>query len=155
MSLRSTDDRLESFLAVTRALSVESRCVVAPRGFSGGRDAARDLLRSGFDPTAILCVSDMRAIGVLRELRNQNISVPRDISVTGFDNITLAEFSCPSLTTIQIPRARIGHMMLQCLAPDDPALLIPGGEYLIDPELVVRESTGGARTGRLAGAANA
>jgi DNA-binding LacI/PurR family transcriptional regulator len=155
MSLRSTDDRLESFLAETRTLSVESRCVVAPRGFSGGRDAARDLLRSGFDPTAILCVSDMRAIGVMRELRNQNISVPRDISVTGFDNITLAEFSCPSLTTIHIPRARIGHMMLQCLVPDDPELLVPGGEYVIDPGLVVRESTGAVRSHREAGVASA
>src|ERR1019366_9097650 len=78
-------------------------------GFIGGRDAARELLRSGFDPTAIVCVNDITAVGLLRELRDRGIAVPGQISVGGFDNISLAEFSSPSLTTIHTPRDRIGQ----------------------------------------------
>ena len=77
----------------------------------GGRLGAREILRSGFEPTAIMCVNDLMAIGVLRELRDQGFRVPEDISVTGFDNIRWSEFCFPRLTTIHIPREQIGKMI--------------------------------------------
>jgi DNA-binding LacI/PurR family transcriptional regulator len=111
-------------------------------GLEGGRQAARDLLASGFTPTAIICVNDFMAVGVLRELREQGLRVPQDISVTGFDNIRLAEFASPPLTTVHIPRERIGHIMFEYLAPDIKKHRPAGREVVIDPELMVRESTG-------------
>jgi LacI family transcriptional regulator len=82
-------------------------------------------------------VNDLFAVGVLRELRNRNIAVPGEISVTGFDNIEIAEFSNPSLTTINIPRERIAATIFRSLTAGEQR-----AQVMIDPELIVRESTG-------------
>ncbi len=144
--LPPTEARRLEFLETASRYSVEVR-TLAPvtDGFAGGREATRDLLRSGFEPTAILCVNDWIAIGAIRELRNRGISVPGDVSVTGFDNITLSEFCCPSLTTIHIPRGEIGRLVVEALIPDASGALLPARQICLDPELVVRESTGAAR----------
>ncbi len=110
--------------------------------------ADRDLLGSGFHPTAIICVNDFMAVGVLRELREQGIRVPQEISVTGFDNIKLAEFCSPALTTAHIPREQIGQIIFQSLVPDPEKEQLTGREIVIEPELVVRESTGPVRNTR-------
>ncbi len=109
---------------------------------AGGRDATRRLLATGFQPSAILCVNDYMAMGVLRELRDQGLSVPGDISVTGFDDIHLAEYACPGLTTAHIPRGNIGTLAFEALVPPDGAASLRGQEIVIDPTLIVRESTG-------------
>lgn len=111
----------------------------------GGAQAARGLLLSGFKPTAIVCVNDHMAMGVLRELRAHNCSVPRDVSVTGFDNISMSEFTNPALTTLNIPRDAIGHMAVKALLRDGNAPAVPP-EVLFEPELVVRDSTGSVPT---------
>ena len=125
--------------------SAEARIVAGVDGLEGGRQAARELLASGFHPTAIICVNDFMAVGVLRELREQGIRVPQDVSVTGFDNIRLAEFCSPALTTAHIPRERIGQMIFESLVPDAGKEQMAGREIVIKPELVVRESTAVAR----------
>jgi len=111
---------------------------------AGGRLAARQLLSSGFEPTAVICVNDYMAIGVMRELRDQGFQIPRDVSVTGFDNIELSAFVHPALTTANIPRHRIGEMAFEALVPTDRPGLKQGREILIEPELVLRESSGPA-----------
>ena len=93
----------------------------------------------GFMPTAILCVNDFMAIGALRELRDAGLEAPRDVSVTGYDNIDLAEYIYPALTTVNIPRRQIGQMIFAALVPDQDGAR--DNEILIEPELVVREST--------------
>ena len=90
----------------------------------------------------MLCTNDYMAIGALRELRDRGLRVPDDVSVTGFDNIALSEFLYPSLTTVNIPRQTIGRLIYDALSPD--AADAPDEEILIDPELVVRESTAAA-----------
>lgn len=110
-------------------------------GLEGGRQAARELFSSGFRPTAIVCVNDFMAAGVLRELRSEGISVPQDVSVTGFDNIALSEYCSPALTTVHIPREQIGHAVFDFLAPKGQMPRGKGCEVVIEPELVVREST--------------
>ena len=143
--LAATEARRLVFLETAAHYSVEARTLQpVADGFAGGREATRDLLRSGFAPTAILCVNDWIAVGAIRELRNRGLSVPGDVSVTGFDNITLAEFCCPSLTTIHIPRAEIGRLVVEALIPDESGALLPARQICLDPELVVRESTGAA-----------
>jgi DNA-binding LacI/PurR family transcriptional regulator len=121
--------------------ALEVRTAADADTLEGGRQATRALLADGYSPTAILCVNDVTAVGVLRELRERGIRVPEDISVTGFDNIKLSEFCYPALTTVHIPRDRIGHIISDILIPK------PGGapiehEIVIDPEFVLRESTG-------------
>ena len=102
---------------------------------------------SGYQPTAIICVNDIMAVGALRELRERGLRVPQDISVTGFDNVKLSEFCSPALTTVHIPRDRIGHIISERLAPTAERSDGAGDhEIVIDPEFVLRDSTGPART---------
>ena len=144
LSLGPVVDRRETFLDIVKHYggSIEHATVADADGYAGGREAVRELYRSGFKPTAILCVNDFMAIGVLRELRDMGLDVPRQVSVTGFDNIELSEMVYPSLTTAHVPRGLIGRQIFDCLVRDEADK--PGREILIDPELVVRESTGPA-----------
>src|SRR5436309_12690223 len=84
------------------------------------------------------------AVGALRELRERGLRVPLDVSVTGFDNIKLSEFCYPALTTVHIPRDRIGHIICDCLLPKSGQPAATESEIVIDPEFVVRDSTGPA-----------
>lgn len=145
-SLGPINERRTAFLdAVSRfAPRTQTKITDGADGPEGGRQAARELLSSGFRPTAIVCVNDFMAVGVLRELRAQGIQVPQEISVTGFDNIRLSEFCTPSLTTVHIPRQHVGQTIFECLIPDIRKPRPKGREIVIDTELVVRESTGPA-----------
>ncbi len=122
---------------------VEYKAVLNVDSPAGGMHAARELLFSPFKPTAIVCVNDYMAIGVLREVRAQGLAVPGDISVTGFDNIEFSEFTNPALTTLNIPRASIGQMAFDSLVRGVEAQSAPR-DILLDPELVVRDSSGPA-----------
>ena len=81
-------------------------------------------------------------MGALRELRERGLRVPQDISVTGFDNVKLSEFSYPALTTVHIPRQRIGHIIADCLVPKPGKGAACNPEIVVDPEFVLRDSTG-------------
>jgi LacI family transcriptional regulator len=142
-------DRKKAFLDTIKGYPGEVEfSVIADRdGPTGGRQATRQLLASGFKPTAIICVNDFMAIGVLRELHSQKLSVPRDVSVTGYDNISLSDFVCPSLTTLNIPREKIGHLVFEALVPKNESSSIRGLELQIEPELIIRESTEPAKKG--------
>jgi DNA-binding LacI/PurR family transcriptional regulator len=148
--LDSLQERKRAFLNTMKRYAGEvAHTVVTDRdGPVGGQQATRALLGSGFKPTAIICVNDFMALGVLKELREQGLSVPRDVSVTGYDNISLSEYAVPPLTTVHIPREEIGRMAFSALIPEtasngdgDAA----AREIMIEPELVIRESTGPAR----------
>lgn len=112
-------------------------------GLEGGRLAIREILASGFDPTAIVCVNDFMAFGVLRGLREGGLRVPEDVSVTGFDNIKLSEYCFPPLTTLHIPRDQIGHIVADVLLSGSKREE-PARDVLIEPEFVLRDSTGPA-----------
>jgi DNA-binding LacI/PurR family transcriptional regulator len=116
--------------------------VAAEDSPSGGLQATRQLFASGDAPTAIVCVNDFMALGVSKALREMGLAVARDVSIVGCDNISLSEFACPPLTTIDIPRGRIGHLVSEALMPDGEASPLWGRETVIEPELIIRDSTG-------------
>ena len=74
-----------------------------------------DFNRLSNRPTAVLCSNDMTAIGVMREAYNQNIKIPDDLSVVGFDDIRLAEFTIPPLTTVQMSQNELAKIAFQAL----------------------------------------
>jgi LacI family transcriptional regulator len=132
--------------AVSRhASQVEWTIAANLDSLEGGREAGLEILNSGFKPSAIVCVNDFTALGVLSSLREQGLRVPQDVSVTGFDNIKLSEFCWPSLTTLHIPRETIGHIVFEALAPDIVKTRPVGREVVIHPEFVLRDSTGPVR----------
>jgi DNA-binding LacI/PurR family transcriptional regulator len=140
------NERMKAVLdAVSRIPALEVRSAADADTLEGGRQAARVLLSSGYEPTAIICVNDITAVGVLHELRARGLRVPEDVSVTGFDNVKLSEFCYPALTTVHIPRERIGHIICETLIPAPGKTATADPEIIIEPEFVLRDSTGQAR----------
>jgi LacI family transcriptional regulator len=135
-------ERLQSLRDATgKHPGLEVETASGEDSLEGGRQAARLLLGRSPRPTAPVCVNDVMAVGALREVRARGLRTPEDISVTGFDNVTLAQFSVPTLTTVHIPRDQIGRVICDCLMRSD---VTQEQEFVVEPELVVRESTGPA-----------
>jgi LacI family repressor for deo operon, udp, cdd, tsx, nupC, and nupG len=110
-----------------------------------GYQLMRDLLQVRKDFTAVFCFNDISALGALRAICDAGLRVPDDISVVGFDDIITAAFSQPSLTTVKQPLRQMGLQAAQALLEriSDPDREWPA-EIVMEPELVVRESTGPA-----------
>jgi DNA-binding LacI/PurR family transcriptional regulator len=94
--------------------------------------------------TAIFAYNDMSAIGAIRALQEDGISVPRDVSVLGFDDIPGAAFYSPSLTTVRQPLNRMGEVAAETLLNRLEGRREYPSDIAIEPELVVRESTANA-----------
>jgi LacI family transcriptional regulator len=109
-----------------------------------GYPVVRRLLQRTRDFTALFAYNDLSAIGALRALRDCGLRVPDDVSVVGFDDINSAAFQIPSLTTVRQPLDKMGALAGEILLQR-----IHGGanpvEVMVDPELIVRESTAPAR----------
>lgn len=104
--------------------------------------AVRSFLQSEATATALVCMTDVIAIGALRALRAAGISIPRDMSVVGFDDVPIVSDLTPGLTTVRPPFFDVG------VAAADIALSQERrGHVMLQPELIVRGSTGPALRG--------
>lgn len=112
----------------------------------GGQAAATALIASGC--TAIVCASDMMALGAIRAARQQGLRVPGDVSVVGFDDSPLIAFTDPPLTTIRQPVAAMGQAAVNALLEEIGGTPAPHSEFVFLPELVVRGSTAAGPTAR-------
>lgn len=108
----------------------------------GGQAAASELIASGH--TAIVCGSDLMALGAIRAARSRGLSVPGDISVVGFDDSPLMAFTDPPLTTVRQPVVAMGEAAVTTLEAEIAGTRGPRTELLFYPELIVRGSTGPA-----------
>ncbi len=84
-------------------------------GFDAGGAAFSALMSQEASPTAVMCGNDVLAVGALRAARELGISVPNDVSITGFDDIEIATLVDPPLTTIHVPHGAMGHRAAQML----------------------------------------
>ena len=94
--------------------------------------------------TALFAYNDLSAMGAIRALKEAGLRVPQDVSVMGFDDIPGAEFHVPSLTTVRQPLTRMGEVAAQSLLQRIEDNKEFPSEIAVEPELVVRESTGPA-----------
>ena len=108
----------------------------------GGKVAAARILAEHPDVTAVIALNDAMAIGVLSTFRSHGVDVPGDVSVTGFDDVAVAEDLAPSLTTVRLPMATMGELALT-LALKPPAAR-PRRQQT-GHSLIVRASTGPVR----------
>jgi LacI family repressor for deo operon, udp, cdd, tsx, nupC, and nupG len=108
-----------------------------------GYKPMQSLLETTKDFTAIFCFNDIAAIGAIRALKDVGLRVPEDVSVVGFDDIQSAAYSTPSLTTVRQPLFEMGQRGAKILL-DRIGNREAGypSEIVMEPELVVRESTG-------------
>jgi DNA-binding LacI/PurR family transcriptional regulator len=114
-----------------------------PNEFAGGVAAVEELFELPEPPTAVVTSTDVLAIGALHGARARGLDVPRDVSIAGFDDIPVAEFTVPALTTVRMPIRKMVAKAVQMVLDDGQ--LDPSRPAVLQPSLVVRESTGRLR----------
>lgn len=105
-----------------------------------GYDAAQELLQKSRDFTALMAFNDGSALGAIRAIQDMGLSVPGNVSVLGMDDIQIAAFISPRLTTIRQPLHQMGAVAATTLLQRIQGEAVPD-ETVVQPELVVREST--------------
>lgn len=146
LNLKSAAARRNAFAESMREIGlavVPELIVEGDHSLEGGRKAMAALLKGRARPTAIVCSNDMTAIGVMRQSYEEKISIPRDLSVIGFDDIRLAQFILPPLTTVQMSQSELARLAFHALLSEvqrrTPAP--HGTEYVLETKLILREST--------------
>jgi DNA-binding LacI/PurR family transcriptional regulator len=110
-----------------------------------GASAVRAILSQPERPTVIFCGSDLIAMGAMNALEEEAVQVPEDVSVVGIDDIAFAFLARPPLTTISVPRERLGVLAFEALEKVLKLKRHKGADYYLGTELVVRKSTAPAR----------
>ncbi len=108
----------------------------------GGYETAGRLLDQTEPPTALVCLNDLMALGAMRAAQQRGLIVGRDISITGFDDIPLAENAHPPLTTLEQPVYDIGKRLCAMLVRLIRGESLDDAHVLLAPNLIIRESTG-------------
>jgi LacI family transcriptional regulator len=146
LKLHSAEARREAFVKAMREIGVTvgpESIVEGAHTLEGGMESMRILAKNKMRPTGVMCSNDMTAIGVLHELYKTNIRVPDEISVIGFDDIRIAEFTFPPLTTIQMACSDLARSAIEALRagiekPNDASAV---REWTIPTRLIVRQTT--------------
>ncbi len=120
---------------------VSQERVHSPSTPEEGYIIAKRLLAKKLQFTAIIAFNDYAALGAIRACHDAGLRVPEDVSVIGFDDIQAAAYQIPGLTTLRQPLRRMGELagthLLKLLSAENP---VPQ-EIVVEPELIVREST--------------
>jgi DNA-binding LacI/PurR family transcriptional regulator len=134
--------RRSAYLREMRARRLARHALVIGGDFTeeAGVNAADELLRAPDLPTAIFAANDMVAAGLLGGFDRAGVEVPHDISIVGYDNISIAHLAHVSLTTVDQPRNEMGRLALELLL-DRIDNRRPNEVRLIEPSLVIRSTT--------------
>jgi LacI family transcriptional regulator len=147
LALRSATVRRRAFLQAMEEIGLPAgpkSIIEGNHKTEGGIAAFNALWKSAPRPTAIVCSNDMTAIGVMHACYQHGVQIPRDLSLIGFDDIRLAQFMIPPLTTVKMSQTELARMAFNALlaevqrktpSPD-------GSEYTLRTSLVLRDSTG-------------
>lgn len=149
-----TEVRCHSMLEVAKTfgISIEpdliSQLVGNDPSPETGYAATKKLLASGKEFTALLAFNDISAIGAIRALREANLRVPEDVSVSGFDDVDVAKFHNPALTTIRQPLFEMGKLAARTLLDTltDSAETATPEILTVEPQLIIRQSTAPVKT---------
>lgn len=147
---RTTMDRLTGFREEMKSagLSIPAKYMyeASGGGTKDGESAAKYFINLAERPTALVCYNDLMAIGVMKALRQAGVCIPRDISITGFDNIIFSAYTNPPLTTLDQPKRFIGaeaaRLLLELLdTPLSEQSQNHQNVRSLQGQLLVREST--------------
>ena len=143
--LKSAVARREAFVHAMTEIGLGADLLIdGTHTLEGGMRALNELIALTPSPTAILCSNDMTAIGVMREAYDHNVRMPADLSLIGFDDIRLAQFTTPPLTTVQMSQTELAKLAFQALLNEMDEGFNSGHakEYKLITNLVLRQSTG-------------
>lgn len=116
--------------------------VEAPYTLQAARDGTRLLLAAATPPTALVCGNDVLAWGALLECQARGVSVPRELSIVGFDDLEMCRHGVPALTTMHVPTEQMWRLGAQYLLDRLEGRLDTPQQLELDVELIVRGSTG-------------
>lgn len=139
-------DRLAGYCDGLAAAGIPfDQALVAPGDLSrtGGYQAALQLLALRRPPTAIVCVNDLTAIGALRAAHEAGLDVGRTFAVAGYDGTDDAEHTLPPLTTLKQPIYETARRLVGMLLARLEGKTVAEPRVILQPELIVRDSTGG------------
>jgi DNA-binding LacI/PurR family transcriptional regulator len=146
LHLYSSQARQKAFLRAMAEIGLTANSEWLPEGdhtLEGGIAAMKKTLKAQDVPTAVMCSNDMTAIGVLHALYGTGYRVPDDFSVIGFDDVNIAQFTLPPLTSVQMSRRELARCAVTALRdhleprPQSPVQ----GVYKVTTTLTVRQST--------------
>jgi len=144
LDLHSARTRRQAFLDGMRAHRIKPDPKLIREGThaaEGGQQAMAALLKSPKRPTAVLCSNDWTAIGALHAVDAAGLRVPEDISIVGFDDIPLASYTRPPLTSVRMSAGDVGATAFDALFRLIGGVRLEGDAYQIPTKLVVRAST--------------
>lgn len=142
-----SNDRWRSIVSVARELRLEIRpelTIELKEDLTSpelGYPVVQQLLQHRHRFTAIVSFNDIAAIGAIRALRDASLRVPEDVSVVGFDDISIAAYHNPRLTTIRQPLHDMGETAARILLQRMQGLKSCPEEFAVPPELIIRETT--------------
>jgi LacI family transcriptional regulator len=144
--LNSSAQRIQGWLKALQAagLAEDASELVWNSNFTsqGGFDTMKKVLASALKPTAVFVCNDLMGIGALSAAHEVGVQIPRDLSVVGFDDIELAHFTSPPLTTVAQPKQKMGVMAVDMLLERIQSKREGSKQVLLQPTLVVRASSG-------------
>lgn len=145
-NLKSSQARRAAFEQAMKEIGLdvtEDLIVVGDHTMEGGMQALLKLAALPERPSAVMCSNDISAIGVLRQAYDSGINIPGDLSVIGFDDIRLAQFTTPPLTTVQMSQVELAKLAFKALINEVEGTASPplGGDYVLTTNLVLRCST--------------
>lgn len=115
--------------------------VETPYSIENGRRAFEELMRASPRPTAVMCGNDVLAAGAIAKARSMGLRVPQDVSITGFDDIEIAEILTPALTTVHVPHREMGRQAARILVRLRDGER-PERHVRLDADIRLRESLG-------------
>ncbi len=110
------------------------------QNYDSGYKGAYELFSHNVRPSAVFCANDITAFGVINAFRELNLRIPEDISVISVDNVDLAQFTKPMLTTVQIPKEELGHFAVDLLLSKMSGRLQSHMTISLPCQLVIRDS---------------
>ena len=143
-----SDHRRDAFIETMKenGLKVDQAYIRAGNyRIPGGEVAMTELLNLPRRPTAVVAANDLTAIGALRMIQKNNLSVPDDFSIIGFDDIELADILHPPLTTLRLSRSELAGLFFKALEAMRQDPHAQGQQYSIGTTLISRGSTATAR----------
>lgn len=139
-----TIERLEGFAEAFAQAGAPIRDEAVVDGdfrFDGGQLAVQSLLDTGVDFDCVFAHNDLSAAGAMQALRQAGVKVPDDVSVVGFDDIPLASYTDPALTTVRQPMREMGELATQMLLSSFDGAAFDESRQVIETSLVVRGSS--------------
>jgi LacI family transcriptional regulator len=132
----------KALLSGLKARGIKPVCVLESNyRVDSGASAMREILSRKEIPTVLFCGSDLIAMGAMSALEGARVKVPEDVSVIGIDDILFASLARPPLTTIRVPREKLGVLAFEALDRILKLKRRKGADYMLETDLVIRKST--------------